>query len=507
MKSFKLSLIATTWLCSSTCYAVYCDADLKKFSAFNLVSSNVYRGEGDGSMLFDGSALIAESYNLDNAVINLKRNIQCDFTSYAYEKQAALWLGKGSALNTTLYGGHVLGLLSDSHFIKRTNDDCVLRYTHDFFEGYYMLELNGLMMAQDLINYPATHYLDSQGTIHPVANATANEADYHVFTFQSCTDAASCAPYPDDGQTSDPRGLLFGANDWQGPTTAWPTDKVILFNIPVNPAEGLTIQGTHDLMANGLKACGTIWNTYPSTQSNDKFVLTFANSHPIGGQFIAPTATFFNNQSTVDAILYGSIYTRTYIPRLTFDSRLGHFDAFGESCAGKFDCWPIANEDFAAIDNSGQLANDREHTSVSYSTIEPQETLIFTSWYFDGSTSTAFSTWTETLSPSTATSTSIDGITGTVLVVTQVPTSVLTHETVSSHVTTEYTPSVVIATVTAQITATATTTWTQTENAMAIASTTLTVDKPYTTVTETTVSVFNSVTGVRETTEIVNIVQ
>lgn len=273
----------------------------------------------------------------------------------------------------------------------------------------------------------------------------------------------------------------------------------------MSAAEGLTISGTHNLMANGLKACGTIWNMYPSTQNSDKFALTFANSNPIGGQFIAPTATFYNNQSNADAILYGSIYTGTYIPRLTFNSRLGHFDAFGESCSGKFDCWPIANEDFAAIDASDQIANDREYADVSYSTTEEQETLIFTSWFFDGSTSTAFSTWTETLSPSTVTSTSIDGITGTVLVVTQVPTMVLTQETVSRHITTEYTPSVIIATATVQTTTTATVTQTLTENEMVIASTTLTLDKPYITVTETIVSVFNSVTNVRETTEIVNI--
>lgn len=183
-------------------------------------------------MLLDGSALIAEKYNLDNAAINVKRHIQCDNTAgYLDEKEAALWLGRGSALNTTLYGGHVVGTLSDSHLIQRTNDGCVLRYSEAFINGDYKLEYNGLMMAQELTSYPSTHYLDSQGAIHPVANATANEADYHVFTFQNCADEASCLPYPDDGQTSDPRGLLFGANDWQGPTTAWPADKVILFNV------------------------------------------------------------------------------------------------------------------------------------------------------------------------------------------------------------------------------------------------------------------------------------
>jgi len=87
------------------------------------------------------------------------------------------------------------------------------------------------LMAQDLISYPPTHYIDSQGAILPVINATSNDADYYVFTFQSCTDEASCATFTDDGQTSDPRGLLLGANNWQGPATAWPTDKVILLNV------------------------------------------------------------------------------------------------------------------------------------------------------------------------------------------------------------------------------------------------------------------------------------
>ncbi|KAL7315915.1 hypothetical protein PS15m_005076 [Mucor circinelloides] len=148
-------------------------------------------------------------------------------------------------------------------------------------------------------------------------------------------------------------------------------------------------------MANGLDACGTICNMYPTSGGNDTFVLTFANSNPIGGQSIAPTATIYNNQSSTSAILYGSIYTGTYIPLLTYDNRLGHFDACGESCTGKFDCWPIANEDFAAIDNNEILAKDRQHASVSYSTTtEAQETLVFTSWSFDGSTSTLFTSQT-----------------------------------------------------------------------------------------------------------------
>lgn len=260
-------------------------------------------------------------------------------------------------------------------------------------------------------------------------------------------------------------------------------------------------------MANGLNACGTIWNMYPTSGGNDTFVLTFANSNPIGGQFIAPTATIYNNQSSADAILYGSIYTDTYVPLLTYDSRLGHFDAFGESCTGKFDCWPIANEDFAAIDNSEMLAKDRQHASVSYSTTaEAQETLVFTSWSFDGSTSTLFTTRTETPLPAIATRTSIDGLTATVLVVTQIPTSVLIHETISRPVTTKYTPSVVIVAVTVQTTDTATATRTLTENEMAIATTTLTMDGPLYIATETTVSVLNSITAVRETTDIVNVV-
>lgn len=165
--------------------------------------------------------------------------------------------------------------------------------------------------------------------------------------------------------------------------------------IPVNATEGLTISGTHNLMANGLDACGTICNMYPTSGGNDTFVLTFANSNPIGGQSIAPTATIYNNQSSTSAILYGSIYTGTYIPLLTYDNRLGHFDACGESCTGKFDCWPIANEDFATIDNNEILAKDRQHASVSYSTTtEAQETLVFTSWSFDASTSTLFTSRT-----------------------------------------------------------------------------------------------------------------
>lgn len=57
-------------------------------------------------------------------------------------------------MNATLYGGHVVGTLSDSHLIQSTNDNCVLRYSEVFVNGDYQLENNGLKMAQDLTSYP-----------------------------------------------------------------------------------------------------------------------------------------------------------------------------------------------------------------------------------------------------------------------------------------------------------------------------------------------------------------
>lgn len=127
----------------------------------------------------------------------------------------------------------------------------------------------------------------------------------------------------------------------------------------------------------------------------------------------------------------------------------------------------------------------------------------FKSWSFDSSTSTSLSTWIQTPPTTIVTSTSIEGVTGTVLVVTEIVEPVLTFETVSRYITTEYMPSVVVAAVTVHTTSTTAATWTLTDHEMEIAPTTLTVKTSYTITTETTVSVFNSITGVRETTETV----
>ncbi|GAN09285.1 hypothetical protein MAM1_0256d08810 [Mucor ambiguus] len=188
----------------------------------------------------------------------------------------------------------------------------------------------------------ATHTLTKEGQIKSVQPHDNDNDKYYYFNFASCQNNALCDVNTDTTYLSDP-SVFSQATD---ANVAWPTDKPIVFNIPVarNSTFKLNIP---QAFISQLPACNTVWNFFSVDEqgvmdesAEQSFTVNRTSDTMIGGTFLAPFGSVVDGPSGGFA---GQLIASNYESR---GASLYDFEAIDASChIASASCWPHLRRD------------------------------------------------------------------------------------------------------------------------------------------------------------------
>ncbi|KAI9482844.1 MAG: hypothetical protein EXX96DRAFT_555808 [Benjaminiella poitrasii] len=152
-----------------------------------------------------------------------------------------------------------------------------------------------------LANQNPTMKLDVEGSLTTVDYSSMNITNATItpsFTslkFDSCSLKGKCGAHEDE--VSDPSAIFFNNGTWDG--AEYPTDKPIVFNIPVTTGTTLVINTPNPGM--NLTACGTVFHAYAvdgngEFLANGSFTINRETQEYLPGLFFAPRATIMDGK-------------------------------------------------------------------------------------------------------------------------------------------------------------------------------------------------------------------
>ncbi|KAL9538084.1 hypothetical protein MBANPS3_011210 [Mucor bainieri] len=408
MKSLLLFTVATSFLNAISCAVgktplllekdILCQSkelnywnaiilhDFKAMAPNNSNNDDAATTTSTSSSGMDGPLIIGSDLVIDNYYINSKGNIQCQshYNETIPLTEYGLYMSNSNNKATPALQQHQRYQIKDAtisgsiqlHGENKAEDNALASFHDGMVRPMQSCRLlvNGNPVAHQgtapslaayeniakktslyLALQKATHTLTKDGQIksllsQPHDNDNSNNDKYYYFNFASCQNNAQCDIDTEATHLSDPgvfsQQQTTADDDANHAAVAWPTDKPIVFNIPVTRDATFKLDIPQALVSQ-LPSCNMVWNFFTVDEQGvmdespeQSFTVNRASDTMIGGTFLLPFGNVVDGPSGGFA---GQLIASNYESK---GASLYDFEAIDASChITSASCWPHLTRD------------------------------------------------------------------------------------------------------------------------------------------------------------------